>query len=351
MISHKRILKNIAKRYGTDSDVLTVILWDHSKKFEYIKNENSVVKDKDFNLVKTVIDSKIRNTLILKENIVSGSEKIVELEYKNFNFSHVGRITHPLFFISKDEVLKIYNELVEDFSSVEDPISPAGLKHEHLLDSALFHMQTSFKGITKYPTIESAAAALMYSLSNNHPFHNGNKRTAMVAMLVFLDKHNMILTCDEDELFKISIKVADRKLVEEKYKYPDAEIFELAYWIHHNGKVMTKGERQITLKKLKQILNHFDCEVLDSGKVRRKVIKTNIFGRPKEVDLTSKKVIGSTISEGKEVDKNLIRAIREDLELTTEHGIDSDVFYKKFEYTSSDFIIKYKNLLRRLSKV
>lgn len=350
MIEHKRILKNVAKRYGVDPDVLIVTLWDSSKKFDYVKNENNVVKGKDLNFVKAIIDSNLKNSKGENREIVSPI-KVVELEYKDFNFSNIGRPTYPILFISKEEVIKIYEELVADFHSAKDPISPAGLKHEHLLDSALFHMQTSYKGTFKYPTVESAGAALMYSLSNNHPFHNGNKRTAMVSMLVFLDKHNMTLTCNEDELFEISIKVADRKLVEDKHKYPDAEIFSLAHWIHDKGKIMTKGERQITLKKLKQILTHFDCEILDNGKVRREVVKTGFLGMARKEELTSKKVIGSTISDGKEVDKHLIKAIREDLELTTEHGIDSETFYNKVEYTSSDFIIKYKNLLRRLSKV
>ena len=41
--------------------------------------------------------------------------------------------------------------------------------------------QTGLGTIDKYPTIEQKAAALLHSLIKNHAFHNGNKRTALVA--------------------------------------------------------------------------------------------------------------------------------------------------------------------------
>lgn len=348
MKSNKRILKVIAKKYKQDPDDLLIMLWYlKGSKFDYLKNEYSVVRQSDLKFVEEAIDAKYKKENIKTESTKSELPKLVYLDYE---FSSIGKNVNSISYVTREEILKIHQELVTDFSGFEDPISPAGVKNEHLLDSALFHPQTAFEGRMKYSTVESAGAALMYSISNNHAFHNGNKRTAIVVLLVFLDRHNRCLICSDDDLFKISIEVADHKLVDSRYHMGDAEIYELARWIHKNSKVMKKEERLITLKKLRQILTHFQCQLLDNGKVQR-VVKSKFLGLSINRKLVSKKLISNTISDGDEVDKALIKSLREDLELDVEHRIDSEAFYAMGEYTSSEFITRYKNLLRRLSKI
>ncbi len=351
MISHKRILKNIARNHKLDPVELLVVLWDFSRtKFDYLKNENSAIKNKDYLIVKRIIDSKLKNIKISRLTEVSTRKP--EVVIKDQDFSSVGKVISSINFLTKEEVLKIYEELVLDFSTYDDPIEPSGVKDETLLDSAIFHATTSYENKSKYPTVESSAAALMYALTHNHAFHNGNKRTAMVSMLVFLDRHNICLDCNEDDLFKTSLRLADHKLVEETSLYMDAEIYALAKWIHDNSKVLKKGERSVTLKKLKQILSHFGCELLENGRVQRIIFTRSFLGYTSRRILTSKRVIPDTVSEGQEIEKGLIKSIREDLELNpTKGGIDSDVFYDMTSFTSSDFINKYKVLLRKLSKV
>ena len=267
MKSHKRIVKIVAKNHGLDSDELLIILWDFPrKKFDYLDSQNNVIKQKDYRLVKKIIKSKFE--IVEKTEKISKIVPRVEFIYREYNFSLIGVKKVDLgAYMNKDEILMIYQELVLDFDKFKDPIQPSGLKEEALLESAIFHPQTSYEKQAKYPTVESSAAALMYSLSQNHAFHNGNKRTAMVSMLIFLDKHNMCITSNEDDLFKISLELADHRLVDDKYLCADAEIFALSKWIHSNCKTMKKGERPITLKKFKQILTHFDCTFLNNGKV------------------------------------------------------------------------------------
>lgn len=347
MKSNKRSLKYVSKNFKVDSDELLVSLWDSfGTKYTYLENENSIIKRKDYYNVKKFINSEKNKTSTIKRKNLQ--EKPVNVIQRDHDFSSIGKLILPITYITKDEVMKIYEELVSDFDELEDPIQPSGVKDEDLLNSAVFHGRTSYENNIKYPTIESAAAALMYAISHNHAFHNGNKRTAMVAMLVFLDKHHISLTCNEDDLFKISLKLADHKLVAPEYLYPDAEIFELSRWIHNNSKVFKKGERPIKLKKLKQIFEHFDCIILESGKVQRTIKGSFWTG---EKILVSRRIVANTITDGQEVDKGLIKSIREDLQLNPDNSIDSDIFYEKSEFTISDFINKYKTLLRRLSKV
>ncbi len=349
MKTYKRILGTIAKKYKLDPDILLLALWDYDEdNFQYLKNENSRVKNHDYRSVKQLILSRFLNKETLKKDPLS--IKTVEIVMKEHDFSKIGKNYPSIKYISREEVLRIYDELVKDFTDGKDPIEPSGLKNPSLLDSALFHATTSYEDKFKYPTIESAAAALMYALSHNHAFHNGNKRTAMVAMLVFLDRHNTSLLCDEDELFRISLKLADHKLVEPMYLYPDAEIEFLAYWIHSNSKIMIKGERPITLKKFRQILSHFDCTILENGRVQRKV-PSSFLGLKTSKPLVSRRAIGKTLHEGDEVEMGLIKSIRDDLQLNATHSIDSEVFYERAKFTTSDFINKYRSLLKRLSKV
>lgn len=55
-----------------------------------------------------------------------------------------------------------------------------------LLQAAELRPQASAFGEDAYPTIESKAAALLHAIARNHPFKDGNKRTATVAALFLL---------------------------------------------------------------------------------------------------------------------------------------------------------------------
>ena len=80
-------------------------------------------------------------------------------------------------------------------------------------------------------------------------------------------------------------------------------------------------------------------------------MKTSFLSISRTKKLVSRNAIGDTVSDGKEVNKSLIKSIREDLNLDVDHAIDSDIFYEKSVFTSSDFINRYRSLLKRLSKV
>lgn len=343
----KRSVKILAKNYKVDVDHLLISLWD-LKCFKYISNENSVVRKKDLNKIKDIIYQIINR----KEPVfdVIENKKNIKLINKDFDFSVIGRINNQISYITKNELLTIYKELQVDFNNSKDPILPAGVKDIDALESALFHPQTSYCKKRKYPTVESSAAALIYSISQNHPFHNGNKRTSLVSMLVFLDRHNFRLKCDDNELFKLSIRIADHKLVSPEYLYCDAEIHEIARWIHGNGRLEERGERLITFKRLKQILAYFNCKIIDNGKIER-IIYHSFLGIRREKKLYSSQFKSNLILDGEEIDRGIIKSIREDLELDSAHNIDSKVFYEQIGFSSSEFINKYKNIIKRLSKL
>lgn len=339
MHSKQRSVFKIAHDYQVDTDEFLLNLW-YRGGFDYIKNYNSVIRQKDLFTAKKI--AKLHSSF-LNKRIVPRGKSLNTIQY---DFS-IGRVMNDIRYLNKQEVLKIHEELVNDFKSGINPIYPPGLKDEGLLEMAISHPRTSYNDIFKYKTLESAAAATMYALSMNHCFHNGNKRTSIVALLVFLDRHNTFLTCDEDDIFRMSLMMSDHMISPGKYLSPDGEIYELTKWVHSNIKIMQKGERTITFRRLNQILNDFDCRIYSDGRVERTYFEKNIFG------LNHKKILRSKIpklQQGHEVDKGLVKRIREELQLDCDHRIDTDSFYYGRSFSASEFIYKYKNLFRRLAK-
>jgi death-on-curing protein len=78
-----------------------------------------------------------------------------------------------------------------------------GLRDEGLLESALVSPRQTMFDEELYPDLATKAAILLIGLVKNHPFMDGNKRTAFLATLRFLEVNGATLLADEDELFNL----------------------------------------------------------------------------------------------------------------------------------------------------
>ena len=87
------------------------------------------------------------------------------------------------------DVMAVHDYLILEFAGTEDPMSPPGVRDENLLASAVARQHVGYDGTLKYATPWLSAATLMFGICNNHPFYNGNKRTALVAGLTHLDRN------------------------------------------------------------------------------------------------------------------------------------------------------------------
>jgi death-on-curing protein len=74
-----------------------------------------------------------------------------------------------------------------------------GLRDASALDSAVAQPRMSFGGQELYPTLAEKAAALSFSLINNHPFVDGNKRIGYEAAIVFLELNGFTISGGVDE--------------------------------------------------------------------------------------------------------------------------------------------------------
>ena len=91
-------------------------------------------------------------------------------------------------YIRVDDILIIHADQIKRYGGSE------GIRDPGLLESALFRPQTGH-----YPTLIDEAAALWESLSQNHPFVDGNKRTAFAATYVFLAINGQDIIATDDE--------------------------------------------------------------------------------------------------------------------------------------------------------
>ena len=256
--------------------------------------------------------------------------------------------------LTGDEVLAIHQELVIEFADRSDPIAPPGVRDDNLLRSAITRPFTSIGGTRKYPTMEMAAAALLHSIIHNHAFYNGNKRTALVSMLAFLDLNRMLVTCYEDELFKLVMKIAQHSIVLTPYsgQLPDAEVMYITDWIYKNSRRIELGDRAIPFRRLRKLLIRYDCTYsVPRGNqiyIGRTVRKKRWMRRDEHQELTTQSSYGD---EGRDIDKVSIAKIRKDLQLDEPNGIDSASFYDNAPAAAGEFIIKFRKTLHRLAKL
>ena len=81
------------------------------------------------------------------------------------------------------------------------------MRDMRLLDSALARPRATFGGEDLYPGLWHKAAVLMHSLVKNHPFVDGNKRTALAATGLFLELNGYMMTASNEEALDFTRRV------------------------------------------------------------------------------------------------------------------------------------------------
>lgn len=105
-------------------------------------------------------------------------------------------------FLGTEDVLAIHRRVVVGFGG--DP----GLRDRGPLESAVAMPRAMFAGAYLHTDLPHMAAAYHYHLCANHPFVDGNKRTAFVAVELFLDLNGHELTADDAGCVVTMLQVA-----------------------------------------------------------------------------------------------------------------------------------------------
>ena len=116
------------------------------------------------------------------------------------------------------DIYELHLQLKETF------ILSSGIRDENLLASAVNTPFQTFMGNDLYPSLYDKAAQLCYGIANNHPFIDGNKRTALHSMYVYLIINGFDITASQQEIENLIINVAAGNMTN----------VELAQWLRDN---------------------------------------------------------------------------------------------------------------------
>lgn len=113
---------------------------------------------------------------------------------------------HEPSFLTLAEVVDVHNNQIELYGGTH------GVRDIHLLQSALAQPEASFGGVWLHGDIFEMAAAYTFHICQNHPFLDGNKRTALACALLFLAMNNVSLLDPKQKLLDAVLKIAESKL-------------------------------------------------------------------------------------------------------------------------------------------
>ncbi len=109
-------------------------------------------------------------------------------------------------YLSAEQVLFIHSRLIDTTGGAH------GIRDTGLLQSAVARPLVTFEGKELYSDIFHKAAALFESLIKNHPFLDGNKRTAITSAALFLQLNGYLLNTNQKELEKFTLRMAVSKI-------------------------------------------------------------------------------------------------------------------------------------------
>jgi len=89
-----------------------------------------------------------------------------------------------------------------------------GIRDSGLLESALARPKNILAYTESTPSLPALAAAYAFGISSNHPFVDGNKRTALVVSFAFLDVNGIEVTATQEDAFLTILGLAAGEITE-----------------------------------------------------------------------------------------------------------------------------------------
>lgn len=117
----------------------------------------------------------------------------------------------PVVWVEEAVVLALHEEHLAEHGG------PLGLRDRGLLESALFRPHHLTDYAEPAPDLAALAAAYGYGIARNHPFMDGNKRTAFIVTELFLALNGQVLTADDASCVAAMFELAAGELTERAF--------------------------------------------------------------------------------------------------------------------------------------
>ena len=109
-----------------------------------------------------------------------------------------------------------------------------GVRDERLLESALARPQQLYAYGDPLPDLADLAASLAFGIAKNHPFVDGNKRSAIVSCETFIEMNDGVLDATDADLFQAILFLAESKFTEKEF----------AAWLRAHIRISAHGQVQ-----------------------------------------------------------------------------------------------------------
>lgn len=259
----------------------------------------------------------------------------------------------PSGMITEIDVIRAHFLIADYFISEGEEVH-YGIKNYNLLASAVDRQFVGFCGKDKWTDHYHKMATLYFGLNKDHAFEDGNKRVALLALLLYLDRVNLTIVCPKKEFEELPVRVAANQLhlykqFDKFSKEDDAEVRFIAWMIRRNTRQKDKRVYSITFAELDQRLRKYGywleydkgvadvCKYkkdsfMDYLRVKKKVVKVIQIGYP---------------GAKRQVNIKALKEVLKATKLDEKHGVDSQVFFNGAipEYKLID---EYRHPLRRL---
>ncbi|MCJ7544353.1 MAG: Fic family protein [Phycisphaerae bacterium] len=255
--------------------------------------------------------------------------------------------------VSVDDVLRGHYLLVDYFRREGEPISICGPRDTQLLPSAVYRQATGYAGKKKWDARIDQCASLFYGIIKTHPFHDGNKRTALLMTLFGLAKLQRTPTAPEKEFEELALRTAGNQL--EYYtrfrgKGQDADVQFIADFLRRNTRAEDSRYYVVTYADLDRVLKKHGFRLERPHDNLVTVVKTEQIGgflgigrKTREKRIVS---IGCPRWTG-QINQKALKSVLRETGLTPKSGYDSQVLFKDAEPLVA-LIDTYREPLRRL---
>ena len=255
------------------------------------------------------------------------------------DYEYVVRTYHPSEHkenncLSELDVLKAHYILSDFFLEKGESVRFGILKYD-MLASAVSRQYVEFAGERKWNDQFHLMATLVYGLTKDHAFHDGNKRTALLSLLLGLNINKRELKVSKSFLEQLMVRIASNGLNEYKdfkkfINTDDPEVNFIAQKIRNWTRARNTRLYTITYAELNTNLSKFgiylDNPSGNTINVYKDVKKKSFFSSKESV---IRKRICSIGFPGwkKQIGDFELKKLLATVELDAQHGCDSDVFF------------------------